>query len=269
MRRLTTIAAATAALLVAMSGFAGAQTSGAQVSVVHGVPGLTVDVYVNGELTLEGFDTGDVAGPLDLPAGSYDLAVTAAGDSVDNAVLTATADVTDGLNASVVAHLQEDGTPTLTVFVNDTSSIGPGNGRLTARHTAAAPTVDILLADGTPVAENLTNPNEAIANVLATTSTAGIAPAGAGVDGFVAGPLELEVPEGTNRIVYAIGSLDDGSFDLVIQDVSGLGSAPAAVPSGSGDLAAGGINLWLVVVAAAAALVFAGSARVAFARNRR
>ncbi len=262
------VAAASMAMLLAFTGVASAQESGAQVSVVHGVPGLTVDVYVNGESTLTNFEPGDVAGPLTLPAGSYELAVTAAGDTIDNAVLTATADVTDGLNASVVAHLLEDGTPTLTVFANDTSSIGPGNGRLTARHTAAAPAVDILLADGTPVATNLSNPNEAISNVLANTYSAGIAPAGGTVDDFVVGPIDLEVPEGTNRIVYAIGDLAGGSFDLVIQDVAGLGTAPAAVPTGSGDLAGGGLSPWFVALAFAAALALGVSSRLAFARNR-
>ncbi len=262
------IALASMALLLAFAGVAGAQTSGAQVSVVHGVPGLTVDVYVNGELTLEDFAPGDVAGPLTLPAGGYELVVTAADDSIDNAVLVTSADLTDGLNASVVAHLAEDGTPTMTIFVNDVSSIAPGNGRLTARHTAAAPTVDILLADGSPVFSGVSNPQEGVTNVPANTYSAGIAPAGAGVDGFVVGPIDLEVPEGTNRIVYAIGDLAGGTFDLVIQDITGLSSAPAAVPSGSGDLAGGGPSSWLIVLMAAAAAVLGVSARIAFARNR-
>ncbi|MEZ5262707.1 MAG: DUF4397 domain-containing protein [Acidimicrobiales bacterium] len=49
---------------------AGAQQS-SKVSVVHGIPGATVDVYVNGALTLEDFASKSVAGPLDLPAGNY------------------------------------------------------------------------------------------------------------------------------------------------------------------------------------------------------
>ena len=36
----------------------------AQVSVLHAIPGLTVDVYVNGDLTLDNFKPGDLAGPL-------------------------------------------------------------------------------------------------------------------------------------------------------------------------------------------------------------
>ncbi len=61
---------------------------------------------------------------------------------------------------TVVAHLDAEGTPTITPFENDTSAAADGQGRLTVRHTAAAPAVDIVLGDARPV-ENLSNPNEA------------------------------------------------------------------------------------------------------------
>ena len=51
------------------------------VYVVHGVPGLTVDVYVNGKAALTGFKPGQVAGPLSLAPGSYDVAVRKAGEA--------------------------------------------------------------------------------------------------------------------------------------------------------------------------------------------
>ena len=68
------IAAATAAasLAVAASLFGAlpaAAADTAEVYVVHGVPGLTVDVYVDGALTLDDFAPETVAGPLDLPGG--------------------------------------------------------------------------------------------------------------------------------------------------------------------------------------------------------
>ena len=50
----------------------------ALLSVLHGVPGLTVDVWVNGQLTLDDFTPGTLAGPLELAAGDYRIAVTAA-----------------------------------------------------------------------------------------------------------------------------------------------------------------------------------------------
>ncbi|WP_396126863.1 DUF4397 domain-containing protein [Amycolatopsis sp. FBCC-B4732] len=46
------------------------------VSVVHGIPGQPVDVYVNGKQTLGNFQPASVAGPLTLAEGSYDIALT-------------------------------------------------------------------------------------------------------------------------------------------------------------------------------------------------
>ena len=42
-------------VLVAFAALPASAEEGAQVSVIHGIPGLTVDVFVNGALTLEGF----------------------------------------------------------------------------------------------------------------------------------------------------------------------------------------------------------------------
>ena len=65
-------AALGAGALVTMAGVAPATAaeSGAMLSVLHGVPDLTVDVYVNDELTIDDFTPGTLAGPLELPAGT-------------------------------------------------------------------------------------------------------------------------------------------------------------------------------------------------------
>ena len=77
MRRL--IAATAAGTLAVAAGLVGAAPVAAQdtaeVYVVHGVPGLTVDVYVDGQRALDDFAPETVAGPLDLPAGSHTVAV--------------------------------------------------------------------------------------------------------------------------------------------------------------------------------------------------
>lgn len=77
--RKTVASMALMALAVFMAVPAMAQTEEGQVIVVHGVPDLEVDVYVNGDLTLEGFQFGDVAGPLSLPAGTYEVEIYGAG----------------------------------------------------------------------------------------------------------------------------------------------------------------------------------------------
>ena len=80
-RLLAGIAAGTLAL-VTLAAAPATAADPAKLSVLHGVPGLTVDVWVNGERTLDDFTPGSIAGPLDLPAGTYTVAITAA-DAAD------------------------------------------------------------------------------------------------------------------------------------------------------------------------------------------
>ena len=101
------------------------------VYVVHGIPGLTVDVYVNDALTLEDFTFGTVAGPLDLPAGDYKIQVFAA--DADPATATPAIDVPAAAvpanqSVSLVAQYDASGNPKLGVFVNDISTIPAGQG---------------------------------------------------------------------------------------------------------------------------------------------
>jgi len=48
-----------------------------------------------------------------------------------------------GANITDVDHLDESGKPRLTPYVNDTSQVAAGQARLTVRHDAAAPAVDV------------------------------------------------------------------------------------------------------------------------------
>ena len=205
----------------------------ADLSVLHGIPDTPVDVWVNGELTLDDFQPGDLAGPLELPAGTYEVAITAPDAVDDSAPILGPANVTLEANKSytAVAHLTEAGDPALTPFVNDTSQTAPGQGRLTVRHVAAAPAVDVLAA-GTPVIEGLANPNEATLNLPVGTVSASVA--AAGTTDPVLGPTDVAIQEGVLTIAYAWGSLEGGSLALAVQTVSGLHSAPGGVPSGTG-----------------------------------
>jgi hypothetical protein len=241
-------AVAVAAVAPVAAAPASAQQSGeATVSVLHAVPGLTVDVYANGDELLPGFEPGTLTDPLTLPAGSYDLAVYAAGDNLDNADPAIEADgveVPAGANATVVAHLDAEGNPTLTPFVNDVSATDPGQARLVVRHTAAAPEVDVR-ADGEVLFPGLANPNEESADVPAGTYSADVTLAGE--NDSVIGPADLNLAEGTSTIVYAWGSADEGNLDLAVQTIDGLHSSPSGVPGGeTGEAAgvAGGAPVW-------------------------
>ncbi|KAB1907942.1 DUF4397 domain-containing protein [Micromonospora tulbaghiae] len=239
-----------------------AYAASSKVSVVHGIPDTPVDVYVNGEKTLNNFKPGDVAGPLTLPEGEYDIALTKPGEAIDKAILKVDdAAVPGGANISLAAHLSATGEPQITPFVNDVSKVGAGKARLIVRHTAAAPAVDVR-AGGKPVFEGLTNPKEAKADVAAGSVKADVVLAG--TDTVAIGPADLNLKEGTATIVYAIGSAEAKNLNVVAQTINGLHSAPGGVPSGTGGQAGTGVDTWWYVLAGAGVLLLVGGgARVA------
>jgi chitodextrinase len=192
-------------------------------SVVHGVPSLTVDVYLNGNLALPGFAPESVVGPLLLAATDYQVAIYPAGaDPLATApAISGMTSLPAGANASIVAHLDAAGTPTLSVFVNDVSEIAAGEARLVVRHTAAAPAVDIVANGSLKLFENVTNPNEGQADVAAGTYGVTINAAGTDTVAFDAGDVDL--PEGQSTIVYAVGDLVGGTFTLIVQAIPNLG----------------------------------------------
>lgn len=156
-------------------------------------------------------------------------------------------------NYTVVAHLDEAGTPTLAVFENDTSAIDAGNGRLVIRHTAAAPAVDVK-ANGEVAFSNLPNGDEASADLPAGEITAEVVPTGAD-EPVVIGPAPLEVVEGSSLIVYAVGSLEAGNLSVLSETISDLGSAPSAVNTGNSPV---GPDLRVVLGAVLVAMLVGG-----------
>ncbi|MBU2668119.1 DUF4397 domain-containing protein [Actinoplanes bogorensis] len=265
-------AAIGAAILLSVGGAAALGSAPAyakansKVTVVHGIPGQAVDVYVNGKKTIPDFQPGKVAGPLSLPAGQYDIALTKPGDAIGKALLKVdNAEVPGDANISLVAHLTADGKPALTPFVNDTKKLAAGKARLIVRHAAAAPAVDIR-AGGQPVFKGVTNGKEGKADLDAGTVSADVVLAG--TDTRVLGPADLDLKEGTATIVYAVGSADDKSLDLVSQSITGLHSAPGGVPSGDGGMADGNGSLpWYGAGAVGILLALFGLTRLATRRS--
>lgn len=226
--------AAPAAAVAATS--ATAADGNATVTVVHGIPDTPVDVYVDGSKALSGFTFKTVTAPISLPAGAHAIAVRKAGDPASAApILTANPSLPAGANATVVANLTAAGKPTLTPFVNPTSSVPDGMARVVVRHTAAAPAVDVL-AGGKAVISGLSNPNEKMLMVPAGSLSVSVAAAGTTTP--VIGPVPLDLASGSTTIVYAVGSLADKNLTAVAQTYSGSGRAPSSVNAGSGGLAA-------------------------------
>jgi hypothetical protein len=261
--RRATVTAGLALAITATTGIAlesGAQAAGASaVSVVHGIPGQPVDVYVNGKKVLDTFAPATIAGPLDLTAGSYDIALTKPGAGPGSPLLEdKSVEVPGGKNLSLVAHLDASGKPALTAFVNDTTALKPGMARLIVRHTAQAPAVDVR-ADGKPVFTGLTNPKEAMVDVPAGAVQADVTLAG--TDTVVLGPKQLNLAAGKDTIVYAIGSADQKSLAVIAQTIDGLGGAPAGMPAGTGGQHGTGVTgSWYTVIGFGVLLLAAGAA---------
>ncbi|MFD3439665.1 DUF4397 domain-containing protein [Streptomyces sp. NPDC058685] len=230
----------------------------AMVSVFHAVPGLTVDVYANGDELLGDFEPGTLTEPQALAAGSYDLKVFKAGEGPDGTpAIQKTIEVPAGANATVVAHLSADGTPELDAFVNNVSKVPPEKARLTVRHVAAAPAVDVR-AGGTPLFTGLVNPREATAEVDPGTVSTDVVLAG--TDTVAIGPADLKLAEGTGNVVYAWGSAADKNLALKVQSLDGMRSTPGA---SAGSPSAMGVtnssDSWLVWSAAAGITALAGA----------
>lgn len=266
------LAATTAALALLTAGVASSSPaqaqSAARIHLIHGIPDTPVDVAAGGENVITDFTFGEtedlsaLAGQtlagLQVKAAGTDTVAIDAGDTA----LPATGNVT------IIAHLDAAGAPTLTVFDNDTSAIAAGSGRLVVRHTAAAPAVDVR-AGGEVAFANLSNPNEAAADLPAGTISADVVPTGA-TEPVVIGPADLPLTEGSTLVVYAVGSLEAGNLQTLTETIDGSQSGPAAVNTGNSPVDDGASTApWLLVggLAAVALTGAVGGRRLALAHR--
>ncbi|MFK7740876.1 MAG: DUF4397 domain-containing protein [Planctomycetota bacterium] len=197
--------------------FAALPAQDATVTVLHGVPGLPapVEVFANGGL-LFSFDYGEQQGPLTLPPGSYALDVQLNGASILSLNATLAADT----DYSVIANLDAAGNPQLNAFVNQVDNVTLPTSRLYVRHTAEAPTVDIILEqNGAVVATipNVSNGQEAQADVAPGTYDVRINAAGTSTTAF--GPASVRVENGLGYGIFAVGQVGTSNFTLLQQRV--------------------------------------------------
>ncbi|MET9157862.1 DUF4397 domain-containing protein [Streptomyces parvulus] len=246
-------ALAFAATAPAVSAPAGGGDDSGMVSVFHGVPGLTVDVYANGDELLSDFKPGTVTDPQSLKAGTYDIQVFEAGQGPDGTpAIEKQVEVPAGANATIAAHLSADGTPRLTSFVNDVSAVGDGQSRLTVRHVAAAPAVDVR-AGGQPLFKGLENPKQDSAVVDAGTVSADVVLAG--TDTVAIGPADLNLGNGTSTVAYAWGSANDKNLALATQT---LDTTRASSSGNAAGLAPNSSQEWLAWAAATGMVTLTG-----------
>ena len=202
----------------------------ATVSVLHAIPGAVlaglgvaggvVDVCANGSVELiPDFNPGELK-TLKVAPGTYTLTVHAgAAGCSSTPLLSAQATVAAGKNYTVTANLTAPPVvgPVLNVFANNQAplaktkkqSLKNGEGRVTVRHIAVAPAVDVFV-NGNVAFAGLTNPNQVASKLKKGTYQVAAGLAGAGAAGIALGPVPLQVRQGWNVIVYAWGIPESG-----------------------------------------------------------
>jgi hypothetical protein len=204
----------------------------ATVTVIHGIEGsdlgldphLPVDVSVEGVgCVLTGFTFGQISPRLELPAGSYDIEVRLSDGECtgDVAIRKEGVPFGAGENATVIAHLDADGSPDASKFTNDVS---PGHGRLALHHTAAAGAVDIAVYKvwwwffkKVLSLAGVTNGQSASEDVDPGTYYARIRPSGSNKKLFFD---RVPVPRNTAVFVYAVGTPSNGTFQVIVDSQS-------------------------------------------------
>ena len=206
-----------------------ARAADATVSVLHAIPagrGVgVVDVYAGRTLLVDNLTPGKLR-TVKVPGGTYNVVVLPNGGSPGTTTPLLSAPrtrVPSGANLTITANLTAAGKPALNVFTNDTTTVGRGKGRLTVRHIAAAPPVDVRTS-GSVLLAGVRNARQA--NVGLNAGTYRINVVLAGTRKAVLSPSTVTIRNrpgtgdmGTNTIVYVWGSAADGSLKRTVQNV--------------------------------------------------
>jgi hypothetical protein len=209
-------ASATADAAMGCAAILGIGADEACVNIVHASPDApAVDVYVNGGLALEGLEFGAFSGWVALPAGDYQVQVTAAGAAPDTAVIDAMVTLDAGVAYQVAATgFLEAITPQ--IYVADLTATGDDMARVRVLHTSPdAPAVDIAVTGGDVLIPGLEFPNASDELVVPAGSyDLEVRPAGTTDVALALPGVVLEA--GMTYDVFAIGTLADGTLTVLV-----------------------------------------------------
>lgn len=204
MRRALGIIAAGATALALLAASPASAGGKATLSVIHGIPGAAVDVCVNGN-EVRSSVTYKQTFDARLRPGAYKIKVRAAeaGMCSGDVLLRARPMLRGGVAYSAVAGFAANGNPKLFLFRNDTGGTLDAKARLSVRHTAAAPKVDVY-ADGTKLLRWFKNGESKTFDVAPGTYRVKVNVAG--TRDTAIGPKRFELRAGVAYEVYAVGN---------------------------------------------------------------
>lgn len=210
----------------------------ARVTVVQAVPGVEVDVAIDGREVRQDAAVGTVLGPIGLTPGRHELSFTDESGAVQ---VTSMLTVEPGSTSDVVLHQPAAvaGEPVVSSYPIPLDAIAPDKARVLIAHTATVAPADVVV-DGAVVFDNIANGEFADAEVPSGSHEVALLPTGQTANPIL-GPLEVTLPERTVTVVYAYGSPANGSMDVIArtQRLASDGSrAPRVIDTGSAGLAA-------------------------------
>lgn len=207
---------AAAAVITVSPSIASAQDT-VDLTLVHGIPGATVDVMVDGAVVIDDFVPGSLADISSFAGQTLtNLAVVdgTSGDAVIGPV--ASFNVPADGSWSIVAHLDDAGTPVISSFQNNLAALGANEARVTVRHTAEAGAVDLIVGDQRPIVGAVNGDSAELELPSGDLTDAQLAPTG---DVAIAQIATIDLAANTNTVIYAVGSVGDDTLDFVVQVV--------------------------------------------------
>ena len=195
------------------------EEASAFVSVAHLSPDApNVDVYVDDDLVIEDLPFGELTGYLELPVGSYQVEITAAGDP-ETSVFDEELEVPEGdFTVAAIGELSgENQEFEVVVLEDDNSDPADGEARVRAFHASPdAPNVDVTVAaTGDALFEDVAFGEGGYVEVPEGEYRLCVYAAGDREDAVVAADVELE--EGTVYSAWAIGyAADEPALDLAV-----------------------------------------------------
>ena len=215
-----------------------------RIRVAHFSPDTpAVDVFVNGDAAIEGLEFPSVTDWIELPAGSYNIAVAPAGAGIDAAAIgPADFDLPGGawITVAAIGSLNR-GTLRPQVLVEDYSVASPGSARVSVFHgiEGLAP-VDVL-ADGGRVVELLGfpgslggNDGKIVVDVPASTYDLQVIEARAlksdasAPDRVLFDLANTRLEPGVNYLVAAVGTPAQPEIRVVTSDLPGRSTSSIA-----------------------------------------
>ncbi len=206
-----------ASFSLAVGGAAAAPVSGgATLTFVQGIHDSgPLDVWVNGVLTTPGLTYG-TATPLNVPPGSYNIAVRTAGSpqSAFPYLPVTTENLSSGENATMVFNENGVGQHVINTYTNSTATTPAGHATVIVTNTAQTNAAAINVFNGSSqIMTNLAYPNQDSVSL----------PAGNVQLSIVANPpasfspVNLSLTAGHVYIVYAIGTQPSNTLMTAVQ----------------------------------------------------